>query len=152
MRGSVQGHALACTQKQWGAGIADVPDAKDAAMLPAQQRTIVLCVCQRCGVPGAKDTATAAHDSFCARVPDRSVAEFLEPRIPQLLRMIRERLCSGIVHASAFVNACACHAFAQRVQVSRNRPRWLLCVWVEGQETKVEGAQRETDLDQDDEE
>jgi hypothetical protein len=71
MRGSVQGHALACTQKQWGAGIADVPVTKDAAMLPAQQRTIVLCVRQRCGVPVAKETTTAAHDSFCAHVPDR---------------------------------------------------------------------------------
>ena len=109
-------------------------------MLPAQQRTIVLCVRQR----GAQQRTIV----LCVR----QRAEFLEPRIPQLLRMIRERLCSGIVHASAFVNACARHAFAQRVRVSRNRPRWLLCVWVEGQETKVEGAQRETDLDHDDEE
>ena len=26
---------------------------------------------QRCGVPVAKETTTAAHDSFCAHVPDR---------------------------------------------------------------------------------
>ena len=34
-------------------------------MLPAQQRTIVLCVRQRCGVPVAKETTTAAH-AMCA--------------------------------------------------------------------------------------
>jgi hypothetical protein len=47
-------------------------------MLPAQQRTIVLCVRQR----GAQQRTIV----LCVR----QRAEFLEPRIPQLLRMIRD--------------------------------------------------------------
>jgi len=43
-----------------------------------------------------------------------------------------------------FVNACARHALAQRVRVSGTRPQWLLCGWVEGQETVVGAAQRGT--------